>query len=261
MCSGRTDYTGAKGGVFAMLLQEILRVLVASALGALIGIERERLDRGAGLRTHALVATASALLMIISAQGFNSVVTADHTIVLDPSRIASQVVSGIGFLGAGLIILRRNTVFGLTTAASIWAVAGIGLAAGAGLLALAAITTGLLLVILVILKILEQRFFPHKRLTPFTLTLTRQPGQLAAIEAAITQAQLDLWLWELKPGMAQDEYLVQLDVRGGNGAHLIALAETLQGIPGVKRLTYRLGRSRQGMLEGEAAEMEERTTQ
>ena len=110
--------------------QEILRLLAAAGLGAVIGFERERLDRGAGLRTHALVSTASALVIIVSAYGFMDVVTANHTIVLDPSRIAAQVVSGIGFLGAGTIILRKNAIRGLTTAASVWAVAGIGLAAG-----------------------------------------------------------------------------------------------------------------------------------
>ena len=112
-----------------MYLEVVIRLLVAAVLGSLIGLERERLDRGAGLRTHALVATASALIIIVSAHGFSDVLQ-EGRIVLDPSRVAAQVVSGIGFLGAGTIILRKNAIRGLTTAASVWAVAGIGLAAG-----------------------------------------------------------------------------------------------------------------------------------
>src|SRR5699024_2156148 len=98
-------------------------------LGGLIGLERERLDRAAGFRTHALVAVASALIMVVSTYGFPAT-SREGGGGLDPSRMAAQVVSGVGFLGAGVIILRGNTVRGLTTAATIWAVAGLGLAAG-----------------------------------------------------------------------------------------------------------------------------------
>lgn len=97
---------------------EVVRLLVAAGLGCLVGLKRDRLDRGAGLRTHALAATASALVMLVSSFGFNDVVSPGR-MMLDPSRIAAQVVSGIGFLGAGTIILRKNAVRGLTTAASI----------------------------------------------------------------------------------------------------------------------------------------------
>src|SRR5579883_2140530 len=107
--------------------QVLFRLVIATILGGLVGLERERLDRAAGLRTHALVALGAALLMLVSAFGFSDVL---HTpqVTLDPSRVAAQVVSGIGFLGAGTIILRREIVRGLTTAASVWSVAAIGLA-------------------------------------------------------------------------------------------------------------------------------------
>src|SRR5580658_2662035 len=95
----------------------LFRLLLAALLGGLIGAEREgRLNSGAGLRTHALVSVASALVMIVSTYGFMSVLSPGK-IVLDPSRVAAQVISGVGFLGAGIIIFRRNTVRGLTTAA------------------------------------------------------------------------------------------------------------------------------------------------
>jgi len=148
------------------LPQEVARLLVAALLGALIGLERERLDRGAGLRTHTLVATAAALVMLVSSYGFVGVVTADRTIALDPSRIAAQVVSGIGFLGAGTIILRRNAVRGLTTAASVWAVAAIGLASGAGMFAAAVTCTVILLIVLIGLKPVERRMFGEQPTAP-----------------------------------------------------------------------------------------------
>src|SRR5215475_3689703 len=110
----------------------IARLVMAAALGSVIGFERERLSWAAGLRTHMLVCVGSALIMIVSAFGFFDVLQNEH-VVLDPSRVAAQVVSGIGFLGAGSILLRGEIVRGLTTAASLWSVAAIGLAVGSGL--------------------------------------------------------------------------------------------------------------------------------
>src|SRR5690242_2835579 len=103
--------------------QILLRLGTAAILGALVGLERERLERAAGLRTHALVAVASATVMITSAFGFSDTLTPERLVSLDPSRVAAQVVSGIGFLGAGVIIFRKNAVRGLTTAASVSSVA------------------------------------------------------------------------------------------------------------------------------------------
>ena len=111
----------------------ILRLLTAAILGGFVGLERERLEWVAGLRTHMLVCLGAALVMIVSAYGFNDIISA-YRIVLDPSRVAAQVVSGIGFLGAGTILfLRQQVIRGLTTAASLWTVAAIGLAVGCGL--------------------------------------------------------------------------------------------------------------------------------
>jgi putative Mg2+ transporter-C (MgtC) family protein len=111
----------------------------ALVLSAGIGVEREIRQKNAGLRTHTLVGLGAALFMLISKYGFNDVLQAG-VIVLDPSRMAAQIVSGIGFIGAGLIFVRRDSVRGLTTAASIWITAAVGAAAGAGLLLLAAVT-------------------------------------------------------------------------------------------------------------------------
>lgn len=121
-----------------------LRLFVAGTMGVLIGLEREYRAKEAGYRTHFLVALGSALMMIVSQYGFMEVLKTD-LIRLDPSRIAAQVVSGIGFIGAGTIILQKQIVRGLTTAAGIWATSGIGLAVGAGMYAVGISATLLVL--------------------------------------------------------------------------------------------------------------------
>jgi putative Mg2+ transporter-C (MgtC) family protein len=133
----------------------IPRLVLAAALGSVIGFERERLSWAAGLRTHMLVCVGSTLIMIVSAFGF-----AD---VLDPSRIAAQVVSGIGFLGAGSILLRGEIIRGLTTAASLWSVAAIGLAVGGGLYTASIAATIIILIILAGIKPIEKRFITVKQ--------------------------------------------------------------------------------------------------
>ncbi len=107
-------------------IEIVSRLAVAALAGSLIGFERERMLWAAGIRTHMLVSVGSCLIMIVSAYGFEQALKMEH-VVLDPSRIAAQVVSGIGFLGAGSILLRGQVVKGLTTAASVWTVAAIGL--------------------------------------------------------------------------------------------------------------------------------------
>jgi putative Mg2+ transporter-C (MgtC) family protein len=119
---------------------------LALVLSAAIGLEREFRQKNAGLRTHTLVGVGAALFMLVSKYGFADVLES-RLVVLDPSRMAAQIVSGIGFLGAGLIFVRRDSVRGLTTAASIWVTAAIGSAAGAGLVLLAALATGIYFVV------------------------------------------------------------------------------------------------------------------
>ena len=123
----------------------MLRLLVAGILGAIIGLDREYRAKEAGYRTHFLVSLGSALIMIVSQYGFQEIIK-ENSGTLDPSRVAAQVVSGIGFIGAGTIILQKQIVRGLTTAAGIWATAGIGLAVGAGMYAIGIATTVLTLI-------------------------------------------------------------------------------------------------------------------
>ena len=112
-----------------MTTEFIIRILVATALGAVIGLDREYRTKAAGFRTHVLVALGSALFMIISVHGFDDLPKDQMTLRMDPARIAAQVVTGIGFIGAGTIIFQKNVVKGLTTAAGLWVTAAVGMAA------------------------------------------------------------------------------------------------------------------------------------
>jgi putative Mg2+ transporter-C (MgtC) family protein len=135
-------------------LDMIVRLVLAIVLGGLIGLEREVHGKAAGFRTHALVSVGSALIMIVSTDIY---LAYRGVTEVDPGRIAAQVVSGIGFLGAGAIIRFPTGITGLTTAASLWVVAGIGLACGAGFLKLAIVTTVLVLVVLVVFAKVGQK--------------------------------------------------------------------------------------------------------
>lgn len=135
----------------------LLRLVTASLLGGVIGLERERKNWSAGLRTHMMVCLGASLAMLVSAHGFSDVLHLKN-VSLDPSRIAAQVISGIGFLGAGtIVLLKQGIIKGLTTAAGLWTVAAIGLAAGAGMYFAACITTVISLIILWMLQYIEKR--------------------------------------------------------------------------------------------------------
>ena len=134
-----------------MTTEFILRLFLAGIMGAIIGLDREYRAKEAGYRTHFLVSLGSALIMIVSQHGFSEILDTPN-VNMDPSRIASQVVTGIGFIGAGTIILHKQIVRGLTTAAGIWATSGIGLAIGAGMYALGISATILTLIGLEVLS-------------------------------------------------------------------------------------------------------------
>ena len=121
-------------------ISQFVELGIAFLLSAAIGLEREIRHKSAGLRTYTVVGTAAALFLLISKHGFTDVLVADR-VVLDPSRVAAQIVTGIGFIGAGLIFVREDRVAGLTTAATVWLVTGIGMACGAGLPLLAVAAT------------------------------------------------------------------------------------------------------------------------
>jgi len=158
---GITLATGFFGGA-GQGGRQIVELFAAFGLTALIGLEREFQGKSAGLRTQSIVGTSAALIMLVSKYGFSDVLSAG-TVILDPSRVAAQIVSGIGFLGAGIIITRRGAVQGLTTAAAIWESAAIGMATGAGLILLAAVVTAMHFVIVLGLAPLARRLTSRLR--------------------------------------------------------------------------------------------------
>lgn len=143
---------------------EVLLLLAAFVLCSLIGLERQLRQKSAGYRTHVLVGLGSCAFTLVSAFGFKTVL--GDEVVLDPSRIAAQVVSGIGFLGAGVIFKGRNMVRGLTTAATVWVAAAVGMACGAGMVPLAGALTALQLIVLFLIAPLVRRMpSPDRRRT------------------------------------------------------------------------------------------------
>ena len=175
---------------------ELFLLAVAFVLSALIGIERQRMQKSAGLRTHTLVGLGAAVFTLVSAFGFSNVVGAD--VVLDPSRIAAQIVSGIGFLGAGVIFVRQNVVNGLTTAASIWVTAAIGMACGAGMPILATAATLLHLATVVLLTLLAHRIPSKNKDQIVVLRYKEGRGILRLILAKATQLGFDASLTTTK---------------------------------------------------------------
>ena len=153
--SGFTDLAGQG-------FLQLGELTLAFVLSALVGLEREIRQKAAGLRTYTLVGVAAALFMLISKYGFNDVL-AQERVVLDPSRVAAQVVSGIGFIGGGVIFMRRDLVRGLTTAASVWLTAALGMACGAGLPVLAVATTLGHFVIMLGFPVMVRRLKRHRR--------------------------------------------------------------------------------------------------
>ncbi|MBO4764378.1 MAG: MgtC/SapB family protein [Bacteroidales bacterium] len=146
----------------------IIRILVGGALGGIIGIEREKRAKEAGFRTHFLVALGSTLISVISAYGYDKVADLIPIARYDPSRLAAQIVSGIGFIGAGLIIFQKNVIHGLTTAAGLWVTAAIGIACGVGHYDLAIITTIMVLIALELVMVVDQKL--NKRQLSITMT-------------------------------------------------------------------------------------------
>ena len=161
--------------------EDLARLALAAVLGGAIGFERELREREAGLRTHLLVCLGSALFTIVSAYGFRDFLTSgDQVIRADPTRIAAQIVTGIGFLGAGAIIRQGLSVRGLTTAATLWVAAAIGIAAGAGYYAGAVLGTVVTLIALWPLRIAAFHVFERLRPEERSIVVQLRHGTRAA---------------------------------------------------------------------------------
>ncbi|GAB2670919.1 MgtC/SapB family protein [Paenibacillus thermoaerophilus] len=168
-----------------------IRLVVAIALGGLVGWEREHNNHAAGFRTHILVCLGSTLIMLLSIYGFSDFVN-EPSVQTDPARLAANVITGIGFLGAGTILYNGMSITGLTTAASLWVVAAIGLAVGAGFYYPAAVTTVSVLVCLWFLNKVEHRWMKAKRIHRLRLVATDSPGLLTALSEAMSRSGVEL---------------------------------------------------------------------
>ncbi|HYY32052.1 MAG TPA: MgtC/SapB family protein [Gaiellaceae bacterium] len=154
------------------------RLVIAAALTGAVGLEREFRERAAGLRTHIMVGVGSALFTLVSAYGFNAFLTSGASVVrADPSRIAAQIVTGIGFLGAGAILRQGLSIRGLTTAAGLWVAAAIGMAVGAGYYSAALLATGVVLVGLGPLRMAEGWVMERRRREAGSLEIDLRPDQ------------------------------------------------------------------------------------
>jgi putative Mg2+ transporter-C (MgtC) family protein len=196
-------------------LELVLRLVLAAVLGGAIGAERELRDREAGFRTHLLVSVGAALFTLVSAYAWADwSFSTPRGIVFDPTRIAAQIVTGIGFLGAGAIIRQGLSVRGLTTAATLWVVAAIGMAAGAGYYGAAVIATALVLVSLWPLRIVAHRVFSGIRSEEGRLSVDLRSGAGAAPLLAVLEgagARLRALDFEEEDGRRRVSALVELE--------------------------------------------------
>jgi putative Mg2+ transporter-C (MgtC) family protein len=209
-------------------LKQFAELGLAFVLSSLIGVEREWRQKSAGLRTHALVGTGAALFVIVSKYGFTDVL-GSHVIV-DPSRVAAQVVSGIGFIGGGLIFVRGDAVRGLTTAAIVWMTAAIGMACGAGLALLAiAVTAGHFVVVFVYPRLAAA--LPRSRYISFRIRVVYEDGR-GILRQVLSQST------EL--GFAISRVDTRHLDREVAGRRAVSVTLEVQGQPGVGQLTLDL---------------------
>jgi putative Mg2+ transporter-C (MgtC) family protein len=217
----------------------VLRLVVAAVLGGLVGLERERLEWAAGMRTHALVSLGSALFMVVSIFGFSDILNEQH-VILDPSRVAAQVASGIGFIGAGTIIFRREIVKGLTTAASIWAVAAVGLAVGGGMFLAAGSATLLALALLVLAKPLKARMFPNRKEARRVRLRVERGTPLAELREEIEASEVPLERMVVRPSSAEEDDAELVLAKGSRQEEQLSLMEGLRRVSGVREVNSAL---------------------
>lgn len=216
---------------WAVFPVQLALVLCAFGLTALVGLERRLRRKSAGLRTHSLVGTGAAVFTLVSAYGFDPLPGIDPG--PDPSRVAAQIITGIGFLGAGVIFMNRDVVHGLTTAASIWLSAAIGMACGAGLVGLAAVATGLHFVSALVLAPLSRRL--PRLAAPTGLRLRYADGRGVLQEVLRVADELELTASVVStrrtgpPGAPEVELLLRLEGR----TDLRVAATQLSSVPGV----------------------------
>jgi putative Mg2+ transporter-C (MgtC) family protein len=216
--------------------EALLRLLVAAGLGGAIGLERELRDHEAGFRTHLLVGLGACVFTLVSAHAWHDWTFSNRSgIVFDPTRIAAQIVTGIGFLGAGGIIVRGISVRGLTTAATLWVVAAIGMACGAGYYSVAVGAAALVLVSLGPLKLISTRLVARVRPEEAELAILLAPGgEATRVLECIEQAGGRVRNLEFG-----DERTVDVTLTASRRAESARVAEAVSKLEGVQRVQWR----------------------
>ncbi|GAA1812779.1 MgtC/SapB family protein [Nesterenkonia flava] len=215
---------------------EALLLGCAFVLSGIIGVEREMRLKSAGARTHILVGMGSALFTLVSAYGFAHLLGDD--VVLDPSRIAAQIVSGIGFIGAGVIFVRQNIISGLTTAASIWVTAAVGMACGAGMPLIAALTVVFYLLAVTLVTSLVRRLPHHGRSRFYAVRYADGRGVLRDILSAASELGYETALSRTKRLEGENGPVVEATMRFSRPQHRATeeLIETLSELEGVEEV-------------------------
>lgn len=213
---------------------QLHELLLAFILSSIIGLEREIKLKSAGLRTHALVGLGAAVMMLVSKYGFHDIIGRDH-VGLDPSRIAAQIVSGIGFIGGGLIFVRKDIVHGLTTAATIWLTAGVGMACGGGLPLLAmAATLGHLIIAIGYTRVMHRVLGVTNRMT--VRYSHEAPDVAARILALATAYGFTIRSFNMKTEYA-DPKVASMVVRVQGSKNIALLSDKMLKIPDVISVT------------------------
>jgi len=214
--------------------QIILRILLGAALGAVIGFERERDNQPAGLRTHMILVIGATLAMVLSVNlGY---LFARPGTPADPARLAAQVISGIGFLGAGAILRYGFNVKGLTTATSLWTMAIVGLAVGAGYYLIGVVTTALMLLVLGLLNVIENRFVRTSISRYISLQADYRKGVVKDIRQLVNKFADDLLSFTIQKHVKNKRIRIQIVARIHKDQTLEELVDGLSDIEGVRSL-------------------------
>jgi len=214
--------------------QIILRILLGAALGAVIGFERERDNQPAGLRTHMILVIGATLAMVLSVNlGY---LFARPGTPADPARLAAQVISGIGFLGAGAILRYGFNVKGLTTATSLWTMAIVGLAVGAGYYLIGVVTTALMLLVLGLLNVIENRFVRTSISRYISLQADYRKGVVKAIRQLVNEFTDDLLSFTIQKHVKNKRIRIQIVARIHRDQTLEDLVDALSDIEGLRSL-------------------------
>lgn len=214
-------------------LEIVFKLALACILGGIVGLERESLNRPAGFRTYTVVCVGSALAMVVSIDMFAQ---AYRHVTADPGRIAAQVVSGIGFLGAGTIMKEGATIRGLTTAAGLWVVACIGLAVGAGMYMAAIVTTVMILFVLIYFARFEHRFTGMRLYKGIVMLVDDQPGQVGVIGSIL--GDMDVLIKEINLDREETENQLEIELLLQLPAetHIMEVIQKLSAVPGLHHI-------------------------